>query len=298
MKKLLALFLSAVCVMGTLSACGEVTTATDEPAASGNEAGTSDASASTDVVDDYGTIVANGKMVIGITEYEPMNYYDENGTLIGFDTEFAQAICAKLGITAEFQVIDWDMKETELKSGNIDCIWNGLTVTEDRRENMDFSTSYLTNRQCVVINSANADTYTDAASLSTALITAEGGSAGESAITSDANLSQANYTASSSQADALLALKAGNYDAIVIDYTMATASAGSGDYADMMIVDGITLANEEYAIGFRLGSNMTDKVNEAISEMIADGSLAKLAAKYELTDLYEAAIAANATITE
>ncbi|HOO80525.1 MAG TPA: transporter substrate-binding domain-containing protein, partial [Lachnospiraceae bacterium] len=141
MKKLLALFLSAVCVMGTLSACGEVTTATDEPAASGNEAGTSDASASTDVVDDYGTIVANGKMVIGITEYEPMNYYDESGTLIGFDTEFAQAICAKLGITAEFQVIDWDMKETELKSGNIDCIWNGLTVTEDRRENMDFSTS-------------------------------------------------------------------------------------------------------------------------------------------------------------
>ena len=94
--------------------------------------------ASTD--SDYEYIKSNGKMVIGITEYQPMNYYDENGNLTGFDTEFAQAVCEKLGIQAEFQIIDWDTKETELKSSNIDCIWNGLTVTEERRANMDFTT--------------------------------------------------------------------------------------------------------------------------------------------------------------
>ena len=269
MKKLFALLLSLIMMM-SLCACG------------------SETSAETD--SDYDYITGNGYLVIGITEYQPMNYYDENGVLTGFDTEFAQEVCSRLGVEAQFQIIDWDMKETELMSRNIDCIWNGLTVTEERRENMDFTTSYLTNRQCVVINSANADTYTDAASLTSAMISAESGSAGETAVLADASLSTANYTPSSSQADALLALKAGNYDAIVIDYTMATASVGNGDYADMMILEDIALANEEYAIGFRLGSDMTARVNEIIEEMIADGTLAALAEKYDMTDLYEATL--------
>lgn len=267
-KKLLALLMTVTC-LASLTACGQTET-------SGSTAS------------DYEYIQSNGKLVIGITEYEPMNYYDENGTLIGFDTEFAEAVCAELGVTPEFQIIDWDMKETELKSQNIDCIWNGLTVTEERRENMDFSEAYLTNKQCVVINSANASTYTDAASLASALITAEGGSAGETAIVTDSDLSNASYTASNSQADCLLALKAGNYDAIVIDYTLATASVGTGDYADMMILDSIDLADELYAIGFRVGSDMTPAVNAIIEGMKADGTLADLAAKYDMTDLYEA----------
>lgn len=273
MKKLLAMLLSMMCII-SLMACS-------------NNSGEAGQTASDS---DYAYIQSNGKLVIGITIYEPMNYYDENNALTGFDTEFAEAVCAKLGVEPEFQVIDWDMKETELKSQNIDCIWNGLTVTEERRENMDFTLSYLTNKQCVVINSSDASVYTDAASLSSALVSAEGGSAGETAILTDANLSQASYTASNSQADALLALKAGNYDAIVIDYTMASASVGSGDYADMMILDGINLANEEYAIGFRLGSDMTAKVNEIIQGMMADGTLAALAEKYDMTDLYNEAV--------
>ena len=266
-------------VIGTVSltACG---------AANGAAGG--DAAASPD--SDSAYITNNGKMVIGITEYQPMNYYDDNGELTGFDTEFAKAVCAQLGIDAEFQIIDWDTKETALKAKNIDCIWNGLTVTEERRENMDFSRVYLNNKQCVVINQSNASVYTDAASLSGAMISAESGSAGEDAIAADASLSQASYTASASQADALLALKAGNYDAIVIDYTMAQASTGSGDYADLMIVDGIDLNDEQYAIGFRVGSDMTEKVNAVIEDMIADGTLAALAEKYELTDLYNEAV--------
>lgn len=272
MKKLLAFMLSLLCVF-SLAACTARQTTDGADAAS-----------------DYDYIASNGKLVIGITLYEPMNYKDANGELTGFDTEFAQAVCAKLGLEPEFQVIDWDMKESELSSRNIDCIWNGLTVTEERRENMDFSTSYLTNKQCLVINSSNAGTYTDTASLASAMLSAEGGSAGEDAVSSDANLSQASYTASDSQASALLALKSGNYDAIIIDYTLATASVGSGDYADLMIVEGVQLANEEYAIGFRLGSDMTAKVNAIIQELIDDGTLASLAEKYDMTELYEGAI--------
>ncbi len=272
MKKLLAMMLSLLCIF-SLAACSAGKTTDGADGAS-----------------DYDYIAANGKLVIGITLYEPMNYNDENGELTGFDTEFAQAVCEKLGLAPEFQVIDWDMKESELSSRNIDCIWNGLTVTEERRENMDFSTSYLTNKQCLVINSSNAGTYTDTASLASAMLSAEGGSAGEDAVSSDANLSQASYTASDSQASALLALKSGNYDAIVIDYTLASASVGSGDYAELMIVDGVQLADEEYAIGFRLGSDMTAKVNAIIQELINDGTLASLAEKYDMTELYEGAL--------
>ena len=278
-KKLLtALALLGVCA---LSACG---------ANEGGTATTEGTTATTAAESDYDYITGNGKMVIGITIYEPMNYYDDKNELTGFDTDFAKELCSRLGVTPEFQVIDWDMKETELKSKNIDCIWNGLTVTEERRANMDFTSTYLLNKQCVVINSANAATYTDKNSLASAMLSAESGSAGESAIVDDDTLKSASYTASNSQQDALVALNAGNYDAIVIDYTMAKASVGSGDFAALQIVDGIELANEEYAIGFRVGSDMTAKANSVISEMINDGTLASIAEKYDMTDLYEQAV--------
>ena len=237
---------------------------------------------------DWATIEENGQLVIGITIYDPMNYYDEAGNLIGFDTEFANAVCEKLGVEPKFQIIDWKMKETELKSYNIDCIWNGLTVNEERKLDMDFTQSYLTNKQVVV---AKADAgYTDAASLSGAILSAEGGSAGETAIAADENLSKATYSASATQTDALLALVAGNADAIIIDYTLAIASCGTGAYADLVILDGIQLADEEYAIGFRLDSDMVEKVDDIIDELVADGTLSEIAAKYDLTERYEEAL--------
>ena len=268
-KKTIALILAAMMSSIALTACGK-------PAV--------------DTSSDLAVIKDKGKMVIGITEYQPMNYYDENGELTGFDTEFAKMACAKLGVEPVFQIIDWDTKETELKSGNIDCIWNGLTVTEDRKANMDFTEAYLTNKQCVVINSANSDTYTDIASLSSAMIQAEAGSAGETAIKSAPELASSTYTGAASQADALLALKAGNCDAIVIDYTMANASCGTGDYADLCIVKDIEMAGELYAIGFRTGSDVTPEMNTIIKGLQDDGSLRSLAEKYELTELYDATV--------
>ncbi|MGN1450998.1 MAG: transporter substrate-binding domain-containing protein [Eubacteriales bacterium] len=239
---------------------------------------------------DWAKIEESGKLVIGITIYDPMNYYDEAGNLIGFDTEFAQAVCGKLGVEPVFQVIDWKMKETELKAYNIDCIWNGLTVNEERKADMDFTQSYLTNKQVVVIDSADAAIYTDAAALSGAIISAEGGSAGETAVKADANLAKATFSASSTQTDALLALTAGNVDAIVIDYTLAIASCGTGAYENFVILEGVELTNEEYAIGFRVGSDMVGKVDEIIDGLVSDGTLASIAETYDLTELYEEAL--------
>ncbi|MBQ7922269.1 MAG: transporter substrate-binding domain-containing protein [Clostridia bacterium] len=265
MKKILALVLSMLMLSACLFSCGST--------------------------GDLAAIKENGKMVIGITLYEPMNYYAEDGeTLIGFDTEFAEALCAELGVKAEFQIIDWKMKETELKSGNIDAIWNGLTVTEERKENMGFTTPYLTNEQCIVIKADKADVYVDTASLAGALIAAEAGSAGESAVAADENLSKATYVGADTQAAALLELKAGNVDAIVVDHSMATASVGSGDYADMVIVDSIDLTDELYAIGFRVGSDLIEEANDIIAKFIEDGTLEAIAEKYGRLEQYKAAV--------
>ncbi|MCI2106889.1 MAG: transporter substrate-binding domain-containing protein [Intestinimonas sp.] len=239
---------------------------------------------STAAGDDWSYIKDKGTLNIGITEYKPMNYYDDNGTLVGFDTDFAKAACDKLGLTPNFVVIDWDSKELELNSKNIDCIWNGLTVSEDRRANMDFTTSYLTNQQVVVIRAADAGTYTDLASLSGASVVAEEGSAGEATVQKD--LADCTYTPVSGQTDALLEVKSSTADFAVVDYTTAKAMTGTGtSYADLQILEGISLTNEEYAIGFRKGSSAVEQFNTVISSLQSDGTLAGLAQTYGLTDL-------------
>ncbi len=233
--------------------------------------------------DDLQRIKKNGKLIIGITEYAPMNYYDEGGTLIGFDTEFAEAVCAKLGVKPEFVVINWDTKEVELKAKNIDCIWNGLTVTEERKENMAFSTPYIVNEQVVLVRSDDLSKYASKESLAGIAVVAETGSAGESAI--EVDLADAKYTAVASQANALLEVKAGTAEAAVIDATMAYAMTGPGtDYSNIVVSEAIDLMDEEYAIGFRLESALVKKVNEITAGLLKDGTLKAIAEKYDLAD--------------
>lgn len=172
---------------------------------------------------DLDYIKKNGKMIIGYTVYDPMNYTDDNGEFVGFDTEFAKAVCEKLGVTPEFVEINWDTKEIELNAKSIDCIWNGFTINEEREENLDFSIPYILNKQVVVIRKADKDKYTDTASLASAKLAAETSSAGEAAIKDDENLSKASYTAVPKQTDALLEVKASTVDAAVLDYTLANS---------------------------------------------------------------------------
>lgn len=271
-KKWTALLLALTLSLGLVACSGGTTAATPTPSPS-----------ATPAEDDLSYVLNKGEMVIGYTVYEPMNYMDENGKLTGFDTEFAEAVCAKLGVKPKFVEINWDTKVVELDAKSIDCIWNGMTITDDLKNNIAISDPYVVNMQVVVIRSDKADTYTDTASLAGANLVAEAGSAGEAVIASDPNLSKANYVAVSKQTDALMEVKAGTSDAAVLDWTLAKSMVGEGtDYADLQMINGVELSREEYGIGFRKDSTLCAKVNEIMAGMVADGSLAALADKYNL----------------
>ncbi len=227
-------------------------------------------------------IKEKGKIVIGYTVYEPMNYTDESGVFTGFDTELATIVSEKLGVEPEFVLINWDTKEAELAGKSIDCIWNGMTLDAEREANMACTVPYVKNAQVVVVK-ADAE-YTDTSSLIGQTVVAEIGSAGESQITgegADANLAQAEFVGKSVQTDCLLEVKAGTATAAVLDMTLANAMMGEGtDFSDLKIVD--YLAEENYGVAFRQGSDMRDEVNALFEELVADGTMQTLADKYNL----------------
>ena len=264
MKKILSTLLVGAMATAMLAGCGSGSSASD-----------------------WSYIEGKGEMVIGITYFEPMNYKDENGELTGFETEFAQAVCEKMGVKATFQKIDWESKEVELNSKTIDCIWNGLTITDERKENMDISTPYMENKQVIVTKAENADKYTSADALKGATVVAEKKSAGEEVATTDEFFSQATYVSVDSQAKALLEVKSGTADVAVVDYVMSIGTITNGtDYADLQVVEGQSFAEEQYGIALRKDSPETlKKINDAIQELANDGTLEEIASKYELQDL-------------
>ena len=230
-------------------------------------------------------ITEKGEMIIGITLFAPMNYYDAKNELIGFETEFAKAVCEKLGVTAKFQEISWAAKETELNGKTIDCIWNGMTIDAERLENMSISTPYMQNKQVLVMKADKAAALTSVDGLK---IAAEGGSAGANVIENDTYFANAQFVEVEDMAAALMEVKAGTSDGCVIDYVTSLGSIGEGtDYADLVVVESAKFAlgnDEQYGIAFRKGSDMTAKVNAAITELVADGTLQTIAAKYKLED--------------
>ena len=257
-----------------LAACGGAASASTAASASSAASG-STAAAESDLDD----IKGKGKMVIGYTVYEPMNYTDADGNFTGFDTELATAVCEKLGVEPEFVEINWDTKETELAAKSIDCIWNGLTLTDDREENMACTKPYVKNAQVVVVK--DGTDYTSTADLIGKTVVAEAGSAGEAAIQGDENLSKADYVSKSVQTDCLMEVAAGTADAAVLDLTLANAMIGAGtDYASLKIVD--ELNAEEYGVAFRKGSDAAAAVDAAFDELKADGTMQALADKYDL----------------
>jgi polar amino acid transport system substrate-binding protein len=171
---------------------------------------------------DYDYVKANGKLVIGITDYKPMDYKDENGEWIGFDADYARAVCAKLGVTAEFKEIEWDYKLMALESKDIDCVWNGMTITDAIEAAADCTAPYMYNTQVAVIKKADAEKYKTLEDLQGASIAAEGGSAGESVILSVDAL-KGGLKSVTAQSDALLEVLSGASDAAIVDLTLAKA---------------------------------------------------------------------------
>lgn len=284
MKKLLTLTLAAAMLLTALTGCG------------GNKDSETNESTNVTTTSDYEEIKAKGKMTIGITLFAPMNYYNDSEELIGFDTELAKAVCEKLDLEAEFVEINWDSKEIELNSKNIDCIWNGMCITEERKQTMSISNPYLNNTQAMVMKPDVAEKF--AKDPSGAYVVAEQGSTGEGklqgTIADDETVevsakeffANANYTPVDSMAKAIMEVAAGTADIALVDSVCAYGMVGEGtDYPDLVVNIDNQFGLQEYGIACRTGSDMTQKINDAIAELTADGTVAKIAANYNLGDM-------------
>lgn len=226
---------------------------------------------------DFEYIKEKGTMVVGITEYEPMDYKDENGNWIGFDAEFAQEVGKLMGVDIKFMVIDWDNKFLELESKSIDCIWNGMTITDEVKLNTACSDPYAKNEQVVVMDKEEAGKYKDVKSAADLTFAVESGSAAEAAAADN----KLNCVAVKAQSDALMEVQSGSADACIIDITMADSMTGEGTSYENL-AKSFSLTKEEYGIGFRKGSDMKDKINSYMAELKDNGTLAKIAEKYKV----------------
>mgnify|MGYP002769369644 CR=1 FL=1 len=274
MKRLVSAFLAGAMALSLAACGGAASTSTVASSAASGSAAASETAAS-----DLDYIKEKGKLVIGYTVYEPMNYTDADGSFTGFDTELATAVCEKLGVEPEFVEINWDTKVVELDAKSIDCIWNGMTLTDDIMANTATTKAYAKNAQVVVVK--DGTDYASTADLVGKTVVAEAGSAGEAAIEGDENLAQADYVSKSVQTDCLMEVAAGTADAAVLDLTLANAMIGEGtDYASLKIVD--ELNAEEYGVAFRKGSDAATAVDAAFDELKADGTMQALAEKYDL----------------
>ena len=284
MKKLVALMLVGAMTAAMVTGCGssaDTSASTDaaEDTAADAEATEDTAEAAEDTAADAKSDLAyvkeKGTLVVGITEFEPMDYKDENGEWIGFDADMAKAFAESLGVTAEFQVIDWDNKILELEGKTIDCVWNGMTLTDEVTSSMECTKAYLNNAQVVVVPADVADQYQDEESLKDLSFAVEAGSAGEAEVSALG----LNYTPVSSQADALMEVASKSSDAAVIDSLMAGAMIGEGTgYADLTYTIGLN--SEEYGVGFRKGSDLAAALNDYFTTSLEDGSMEKVAETY------------------
>ena len=228
----------------------------------------------------------DGVLVCGVTIFENMNEQDENGNWIGFESEFAIEVGKLIGMEVKFQKIDWGQKYNELNSGKIDCIWNGFTANSSdngiaRKDLVDFSYTYMLNQQCVVIHKDNAEAIKTEADLAGKTAAVEAGSAG-AAYAEKATGNKDNLATFTAQNSTFMEVKTGKSQIAVVDILLAQNVCGKGDYEDLMIVDTITLDAEYYAVGFKKGSALTAKVNEAIKTLNENGKLLEIATKYGL----------------
>ncbi len=285
MKKLLALMLALVMVFA-LAACGDSDSATTPGAEPTSD--TAESAAPSDngnAESDMAYVQDKGTLIVGITNFEPMDYQDANGEWIGFDADLAKAFGESLGVEVQFQEITWDYKVEELNSRQIDVVWNGMTITDEVTSTMSIGTPYCTNYQVLVYPAASAADFENLTSLEGLNVAVESGSAGE-----DAALALGATTVPvQSQANTLMEVQAGTSDCAVIDVLMAAAMTGEGtSYADLAyslnLNDAQGLESEQYGVGFRQGSDLVDEFNTFWAEKVADGTVLEVATTYGLQD--------------
>ena len=277
-KNRLAASLLALSLCFSLAACSGGTSATPAPesAAPAETTPAETAPVETDRGDsDLAYVQTKGTLVVGMTDFAPMDYKDENGEWIGFDADMAKAFAESLGVEVEFLEINWDNKLMELDTKGIDVIWNGMTINDEVEAGASVSEPYCRNGQVVVVPAAKAEDYQTVESLSGLNFAVENGSAGAAQL-DELGLS---YVAQTTQADALLEVASGASDACVIDLLMAGAMIGEGtSYPDLTYT--VQLNDEEYGVAFRKGSDLVDAFNEFWSAAYADGTVMETATTY------------------
>ncbi len=259
-KKLIASFMALTMALG-LAACGSGKGA----------AGSADS--------DVSYIKEKGTLIVGITDFAPMDYKDDNGEWIGFDADMAKKVAESLGVKVEFVEIDWDNKILELENKSIDVVWNGMTLTDEVTKSMECTKAYLNNAQVVVVPAADADNYKTAQDVAGLSFAVESGSAGEQAAVDNSF----DYTSLTSQADAVMEVAAGTSGACIIDLLMAGAMVGSGTSYENL-AHTVELTTEEYGIGCRKGSDLAAFINDELSKYYADGSMTTIAKTYGVQD--------------
>lgn len=286
MKKILAIILAALMCMTLFAACTneaavEDTNATaDETTSIVDEAVVAEPEVEAEpeaepAASDLEAIKARGTLIVGITDFAPMDYKDEEGNWVGFDADMAKAFAEYLGVDVQFQEIEWDNKVLELNSGAIDVVWNGMTLTDEVKAAMECSNAYCNNAQVVILPAEVAENYADVASMADLLFAVEAGSAGEAEATANGFAT----TPVVDQATALLEVSTGNADAAVIDSLMAGAMVGEGtDYEALTYTIGLN--SEEYGVGFRKGSDAAAALNAFFVEYYADGTMMEVAETY------------------
>ena len=275
MKKYISLAL-AMALGLSLAACGGSADSADSaPSAEPSQAAESAAAETAPAESDLAYVQDKGTLVVGITEFEPMDYQDADGSWIGFDADMAKAFAESLGVDVEFQIIDWDNKVLELDGKTIDVVWNGMTLTDEVKSAMECSNAYCNNAQVVIVPADKAADYETVDSVKGLTFAVEAGSAGKAEV----EALGASYTEVADQATALLEVSSGTADAAAIDSLMAAAMVGEGtSYADLTYTVGLN--SEEYGVGFRKGSDLAEKLNEFFHASYADGSMLKIAETY------------------
>lgn len=280
MKKFFALLL-ALCMVFALAACGEPAASdpSDAPESEAPSDVTEPADEGGDTAEsDMAYVQDKGTLVVGITNFEPMDYQNESGEWVGFDADLAKAFAESLGVEVVFQEIEWESKVMELDGKTIDVVWNGMTLTDEVLSAMECSNAYCNNAQVVVLPAAEAENYPDAASMAELSFAVESGSAGEDMAIENGF----NYTPVIDQATAVLEVSSGTCQAAIIDSLMAAAMVGEGtNYADLTYT--ISLNSEEYGVGFRKGSDLAAALNEFFVTAWADGTMQELAETYGVT---------------
>ncbi len=290
MKKILAAVLAAASMTAMLAGCSssgdsaETTAAETTAAADGENAAEGDTEAASAEDKSLENVKANGKFILGLDDsFPPMGFRDENNEIVGFDIDCAKEVASRMGVELVIQPIAWDSKQMELDSGNIDCIWNGMSINEERKEAMNLSDPYLKNDMVfVVLGSSDYQSQADLEGKNVAV--QNGSSAQEILEASDFAAKAGSIAGYDDNVTAFMDLDANGVDAVFLDSVVANyfITEKQKDYRVLSDV----LYEEEYAIGFRKGDQaLRDEVQNTLNDMKADGKLGEISTKWFGSDV-------------